>query len=88
MSEHLRACVDDADHTDEDLVCADVLYFARPVDASEVVAQLAAFPGCVICAGTAYDGTMLLAVRAGIGQTPNTASIVHALLVLGSRRLE
>ena len=79
--EHFRACVDDAGDECESLADADVLYFARPVEAREVVAQLAAFPGCVICAGPARDGTMVIAVRGGVGSVPDIASIVHALLV-------
>ena len=78
---HLRACLDE-DEGDEP-ASADVLYFAKPVDARDVVAQLAAYPGCVVCAGTAYDGTLLLAVRGGIGSCPALASIMHALLACG-----
>jgi hypothetical protein len=84
--EHLRACVDDVDDVSE-LAHADVLYFAGPVAADDVIAKLAAYPGCVVCAGTAVDGTVLLAVRGGIacagGSYRTLASIVHALLVRG-----
>lgn len=78
---HLRVCLDEA--ADNDPASADVLYFAKPVDAHDVLAQLAAYPGCVVCAGTAYDGTLLLAVRGGIGSCPALASIMHALLACG-----
>jgi hypothetical protein len=78
---HLRACLDEA--AGDDPASADVLYFAKPVDARDVVAQLAAYPGCVVCAGTAHDGTLLLAVRGGIGSCPALASIMHALLACG-----
>lgn len=81
---HLRACVDDAADV-ADLAHADVLYFARTVSAEAVVGHLAAYPGSVVCAGSADDGTLLLAVRgrvAGLGMScPMVASIVHALLV-------
>jgi hypothetical protein len=77
---HLRACVDDV--ADEgDLAAADVLYFARPVGADVVAAQLIQFPGCVVCAGRTEDGALLLAVREWrIGRV---ASLVHALLAWG-----
>jgi hypothetical protein len=78
MNEHVQVCVEDA--VGDDLARADVLYFTSPIDAHQVIAQMAAYPGCVICAGTAPDGTVLLAVRGGIGSCPAVASIVHALL--------
>ena len=90
---HLRACVDRADGLG-DLADADVLYFARDVDADEVIGQLAAYPGCVVCAGAAKDGTLLLAVRLGTGagfseelseRVGRMASILHALLTDGIR---
>jgi len=81
---HLRACVDDADDV-ADLTHADVLYFARTVSADAVLGYLAAYPGSVVCAGSADDGTLLLAVRGGVVELgmscPMVASIVHALLV-------
>lgn len=86
QDEHLRACVDDAADSG-DLASADVLYFTGPTAADEVVAQLANYPGCVVCAGTADDGTVLLAVRGGIAgggaSCSSVASIVHALLTWG-----
>lgn len=87
--EHLRACLDDIEGNadDADPARADVLYFTGPVAADEVVAQLAGYPGCVVCAGTADDGTVLLAVRPGaVGSVRScqaVASIVHALLTWG-----
>jgi hypothetical protein len=78
---HLRVCLDET--AGDDPASADVLYFAKPVDAHDVLAQLAAYPGCVVCAGTAYDGSLLLAVRGGIGSCPAIASIMHALLACG-----
>ena len=84
---HLRACVDDAADAD-DLAHADVLYFAHTVSADAVVDQLAGYPGSVVCAGSADDGTLLLAVRGGVTglglSCPMVASIVHALLVWGA----
>jgi len=84
--EHIRACVDDAVNVG-DLARADVLYFASPIAADDVIAQLAVYPGCVICAGTTDDGIVLLAVRGGIdggiGPCPAVASIVHASLAWG-----
>lgn len=82
---HLRACLDRASDIG-DLVDADVLYFARNVSALDVVGRLAAYPGCVVCAGPTQDGTMLLAVRAGnLGeQVELVASIMHALLAGGT----
>ena len=86
QDEHLRACLDDAEGKVEgvDPARADVLYFTSPVAAGEVVAQLAGYPGCVVCAGTAADGTVLLAVRPGlvgaIRSCQAVASILHALL--------
>jgi hypothetical protein len=81
---HLRVSLDDA--ADRGLrEHADVLYFTRPVSAEEVAAQLAIFPGCLVCAGAAADGSILIAVRGG-GQTeicPLMASTVHALLASG-----
>jgi hypothetical protein len=88
---HLRACVDQVQDADE-LADADVLYFARAVEADDVVGQLAAYPGCAVCAGAAWDGTVLLAVRPGlrpggggdrIERIGLAASIVHALLAAG-----
>ncbi len=77
---HLRACVDDV--ADEgDLGAADVLCFARPVGADVVAAQLAQFPGCVVCAGRTEDGALLLAVRER--RIERVASLVHALLTWG-----
>lgn len=84
--EHLRVCLDDAEAAVDDLdpARADVLYFLSPVAAGEVVAQLAGYPGCVVCAGTVEDGTVLLAVRPGavgaIRSCQAVASVVHALL--------
>jgi hypothetical protein len=81
---HLRACLDRADDAD-DLADADVLYFERVVSAAEVAERFAEYPGCAICAGTAADGTLLLAVRAGCGgdQVELLASVMHALLAGG-----
>lgn len=88
---HLRACVDQAEDADE-LAAADVLYFAGAIEADDVVGQLAAYPGCAVCAGAAWDGTVLLAVRPGlrpggggerIERIGLVASIVHALLAAG-----
>jgi hypothetical protein len=81
---HLRACLDDA--ADRALIeHADVLYFTRAVSADEVAAQLAAFPGCMVSAGSTADGSVLLAVRGGgrEGICPLIASAVHALLASG-----
>jgi hypothetical protein len=90
---HLRACVDAA--ADEGyLAAADVLHFMRPVSPDVVAAQLARYPGCVVCAGQTGDGTVLLAVRqarvganCGAGADSDgglraelVASLVHALL--------
>jgi hypothetical protein len=90
---HLRACADAA--ADEgDLAAADVLHFMRRVSPDAVAAQLAQYPGCVVCAGQAEDGTLLLAVRQGRGGADGgagadsgggirvelVASLVHALL--------
>jgi hypothetical protein len=84
--QHLRACVDALGDACE-LADADVLYFARPIAAPDVAAQLAAYPGCVVCAGTADDGTVLLAVRGDVaalsGPCSELASILHALVVWG-----
>jgi hypothetical protein len=86
MDEHLRACVDDTDDVD-DLARADVLYFTNPIAADDAIVQLAAYPGCVICAGTTDDGVVLIAVRGGIAGRGSlcaaVASIVHAVLVQG-----
>jgi hypothetical protein len=88
---HLRACVDqgvDDDGGDRGIVDhADVLYFARTVSAEQVVAQLAAHPGCAVCAGPAADGGVLLAMRGGRSESlsPLIASVVHALLAGGPR---
>jgi hypothetical protein len=81
---HLRVCLDDAAATAL-RAHADVLYFARIVPAEVVAAQLAAFPGCLVCAGPAADGTVVLAVRGGRweGISPLLASAVHALLASG-----
>jgi hypothetical protein len=88
---HLRACVDQVDDVCE-LADADVLYFARAVEADDVVGQLAMYPGCAVCAGAAWDGTVLLAVRPGLGAGGGgegderiglVASIMHALLAAG-----
>lgn len=88
---HLRACVDQVDDVGE-LADADVLYFARAVDAGDVAGQLAVYPGCAVCAGPASDGTLVLAVRPGarpgrggekVEQVELVASIVHALLAAG-----
>jgi hypothetical protein len=91
---HLRACVDQVDDVGE-LADADVLYFARAVDAGDVAGQLAVYPGCAVCAGAASDGTLVLAVRPGarpgrggeqveqVEQVELVASIVHALLAAG-----
>ena len=88
---HLRACVDRAEDVGE-LADADVLYFARIVDADDVTGQLAAYPGCVVCAGAASDGTLLLAVRFGarpvsgreqVEKVELVASAVHAVLAAG-----
>lgn len=84
---HIRACVDDAGDG-PDLADADVLYFARRVAPDIVADRLAVYPGCVICAGEAQDGTLLLAVRAGRGggvgaRAELVASLVHALLAWG-----
>ena len=81
---HLRACLDraaDADH----LADADVLYFEGAVSALDVAGQLGAYPGCVVCAGTTQDGTVLFAVKAGCGggQVELLASVMHALLAGG-----
>jgi hypothetical protein len=81
---HVRACVDDAGDGAA-LADADVLYFARTVGPEVVAERLAAYPGCVICAGETEDGTLLLAVRAGRGvgggdRAELVASVVHALL--------
>jgi hypothetical protein len=86
---HLRACLDRADDA-ADLADADVLYFERAVSASDVAGQLARYPGCAVCAGTAADGTVLLAVRAGYGgeQTELLASVTHALLAGGVGQVE
>jgi len=87
--EHLRVCLDAAERNleDTDPARADVLYFMSPVTASDVVAQLAGYPGCVVCAGMTDDGTVLLAVRPGIEGTVRScqavASLVHALLTWG-----
>jgi hypothetical protein len=87
--EHLRVCLDgsETDRDDIDPARADVLYFRSPVAADAVVAQLAGYPGCVVCAGTALDGTVLLAVRPGavgaIRSCQSVASLVHALLTWG-----
>jgi hypothetical protein len=81
---HLRVSLDDA--ADRNLrEHADVLYFTRAVSAEEVAAQLAVYPGCLVCAGAAADGGILIAVR-GAGQVeicPLMASTVHALLASG-----
>jgi hypothetical protein len=86
---HLRACLDHADDV-ADLADADVLYFDRVVGASEVAGRLAEYPGCAVCAGTAADGTLLLAVRAGCGgeQVELLASVLHALLAGGVGQVE
>ena len=80
---HVRACVEDA----VDLADADVLYFARPTTPDAVAAQLDDYPGCVVCAGSAGDGTLLIAVRGGglVGRryaahVSSVASVLHALL--------
>ena len=88
---HLRACVDDVVDADE-LAHADVLYFARLVQASDVAAQLAVYPGSVVCAGSADDGTLLFAVRRGAARLTLScavvASVVHALLAWGVETAE
>ena len=79
---HMRACVDAAGDG-ADPAIADVLFFARPTTPTLVTAQLEIYPGCVVCAGAAQDGTLLLAIRGerGRGCVPVVASAVHALLV-------
>jgi hypothetical protein len=83
---HVRACVDaESERRDshDDLAIADVLFFARPTPPALVAAQLDVYPGCLVCAGVAEDGTLVLAVRGGphSGRAPLVASAVHALLV-------
>ncbi|HEX4788049.1 MAG TPA: hypothetical protein VH372_06270 [Actinospica sp.] len=83
---HLRVCLDDA--ADRALrEHADVLYFTRAVSAGEVAEQLAAYPGCLVCAGSAADGSVVLVVRGAgpEGICPLLASAVHALLASGLR---
>lgn len=81
---HVRACVDGTDDSGE-LARADVLYFARPVTESQLAAQLAAYPGCMICAGVAAHGTLIFAVRSAQGGdgVSRVASVIHALLAWG-----
>jgi hypothetical protein len=81
---HLRVCLDEsADRALREH--ADVLYFSRPVSAAEVAAQLAAFPGSLVCAGPTADGSVVLAVRGGLRENkcPSIASAVHTLLASG-----
>lgn len=81
---HVRACVDDTDDGAE-LARADVLYFAQTVTESQLAAQLAAYPGCMICAGVATHGTLIFAVRGaqGVDGVSRVASVIHALLAWG-----
>jgi hypothetical protein len=81
---HVRACVDaERDNGDGELAIADVLFFARPTTPALVMTQLDVYPGCLVCAGVAENGMLVLAVRgAWTGErAPLAASAVHALVV-------
>lgn len=95
---HLRACLSRPEDG-RSWPSADVLHFARPVDAQALCAGLDEYPGCVVCVAPMLDGRVALAVRAqqgssirqlrtrGIVHSHSTcaiiASAVHALLTWG-----
>lgn len=87
---HLRVCLDDEDVADGAAggalrEHADVLYFRRVVSAEEVAAQLAVFPGCLVCAGPGEGGSVVLAVRGNRRghDCGLIASALHVLLATG-----